>query len=110
MSRIGRRDLPRERPSSPWKRTRPAAPNLRSPEQTGCMYKNEHTAMLDGDLYGKPRPVSDSDDTDTVRGGDQLIENNIFQHIASPMLNEGSQGTVHAYNYAIDDYYTSGGS
>jgi hypothetical protein len=39
-----------------------------------------------------------------------LIENNIFEHVASPMLNEGGQGTVHAYNYAIDDYYTAGGT
>jgi hypothetical protein len=26
------------------------------------------------------------------------------------MLNEGGQGTVHAYNYAVDDYYTAGGA
>ena len=39
-------------------------------------------------------------------GADDLIENNIFQHIVSPMITNGSgSGSVWAYNFAVDDYY-----
>src|SRR2546430_17594129 len=41
---------------------------------------------------------------------DNLIENNIFQHIATPLQNEDSLGTVQAYNFTLDDYYTKGGA
>ena len=74
------------------------------------MYQTVHTTIRDSYFYGTQRAASESYATDTFSGGDQLIENNIFQHVASPMLNEGGEGTVHAYNYAVDDYYTAGGS
>jgi hypothetical protein len=74
------------------------------------MYQSVHTTVRDSYFYGTQAAASDSYATDTLTGGDQLIENNIFQHIAAPMLNEGGQGTVHGYNFAIDDYYTKGGS
>jgi hypothetical protein len=74
------------------------------------MYQSVHTTVRDSYFYGTQAASSDSYATDTLTGGDHLIENNIFEHVASPMLNEGGQGTVHAYNYAIDDYYTKGGA
>jgi hypothetical protein len=74
------------------------------------MYQSVHTTVRDSYFYGTQAAASDSYATDTYTGGDQLIENNIFEHVASPMLNEGGQGTVHAYNYAIDDFYTAGGT
>ena len=74
------------------------------------MYQSVHTTVRDSYFYGTQDAASDSYGTDTFTGGDQLIENNIFQHVASPMLNEGGLGTVHAYNFAIDDYYTKNGS
>jgi hypothetical protein len=74
------------------------------------MYQSVHTTVRDSYFYGTQAAASDSYATDTYTGGDQLIENNIFQHIASPMLNEGGEGTVQSYNFAIDDYYTAGGN
>jgi len=74
------------------------------------LYQSVHTTVRDSYFYGTQAAASDSYATDAITGGDHLIENNIFQHIASPMLNEGAQGSVHAYNYAIDDYYTKGGT
>jgi hypothetical protein len=39
---------------------------------------------------------------------DNLIENNIFQHIVSPMITNGcGSGTVWGYNFAVDDYYSA---
>jgi len=74
------------------------------------LYQSVHTTVRDSYFYGTQAAASDSYATDAITGGDHLIENNIFHHIASPMLNEGTQGSVHAYNYAIDDYYTKGGA
>ena len=74
------------------------------------MYQSVHTTVRDSYFYGTQNAASESYGTDTFTGGDHLIENNIFDHIASPMVNEGGQGTVHAYNYSVDDYYTAGGT
>ena len=41
--------------------------------------------------------------------GDDLIINNIFQHIANPILIGSTSGTVVAYNYTTDDFYTVSG-
>jgi len=38
--------------------------------------------------------------------GDELYQNNISQHIAFSFMAEGCIGSVAAYNFAIDDYYT----
>lgn len=37
-----------------------------------------------------------------------LVENNIFQYITSPIVNEGNEGSVFAYNYSIDDLFSDG--
>jgi hypothetical protein len=42
-------------------------------------------------------------------GSDNLVENNIFQHVTSPMLVGTATGDVIAYNFAIDDLYNPGG-
>lgn len=36
--------------------------------------------------------------------GNDLVENNIFQHVTTPMLNGDNEGTVYGYNYTIDSY------
>src|SRR5213594_4461557 len=69
------------------------------------MYQTTHTTVRDSYFYGST-PTSDHYGTDTFVGTDNLIENNIFQHMGFPMMNEGCIGCVGAYNYAIDDYYT----
>jgi hypothetical protein len=69
------------------------------------LYQTTHTTIRDSYFYGS-QPTSDHYATDTFVGADNLIENNIFQHMGFPMMNEGSIGSVGAYNYAVDDYYT----
>ena len=40
---------------------------------------------------------------------DNLIDNNILQHVVAPMMVQPALGTVYAYNFAINDtYYDSG--
>jgi hypothetical protein len=37
-------------------------------------------------------------------GGNELVENNIFQHVTTPMLVGAEEGSVYAYNYVIDQF------
>jgi hypothetical protein len=40
-------------------------------------------------------------------GGNELVENNIFQHVTTPLLVGAESGSVYAYNYAIDQFTNS---
>ncbi len=73
-------------------------------------YQSAANVVRDSYFYGSWYAASESYGVDTYNGADNLIENNIFQHIATGMINEGCVGCVFAYNYAIDDYYTANGS
>jgi len=42
-------------------------------------------------------------------GSDNLVENNIFQHVTSPFLVGTGSGDVIAYNFSIDNLYNPGG-
>ena len=39
---------------------------------------------------------------------DNLVVNNIFHHVVSPMMVHSNTGSVYAYNYAINDTYDDG--
>ena len=66
------------------------------------------SSVRDSYFYGTKDAQSESYGIEIYLGSDNLVENNIFQHIAAPiMLNGVSSGSVVSYNYAIDDYYTS---
>jgi hypothetical protein len=39
---------------------------------------------------------------------DNLVDNNILQHVVAPMMVQPALGTVYAYNYAINDTYDDG--
>ncbi|HLB90077.1 MAG: hypothetical protein AUI12_11415 [Acidobacteria bacterium 13_2_20CM_2_57_6] len=69
------------------------------------LYQTTHTTIRDSYFYGS-QPTSDHYATDNFVTADNLIENNIFQHIGFPMMNEGCVGCVGSYNYGLDDYYT----
>ena len=74
------------------------------------MYQYAHHTVRDSYIYGTHNAASESYGTDQFVASDNLVENNIFQHVAAPMMNEGASGSVHAYNYSVDDYYTAGGT
>lgn len=73
-------------------------------------YQSASNVVRESYFYGSWNAASESYGVDTYNGADNLIENNIFQHIATGMINEGCVGCVFSYNYAIDDYYTANGS
>lgn len=62
--------------------------------------------VRDSYFYGTKNAQSQSYGTEAYVSSDNLVENNIFQHITAPMVvNGGASGSVFAYNYSIDDYY-----
>jgi len=65
-----------------------------------------HCVVRDSYFYGTQNKWFLSYGVETYMGADNLVENNIFQHVVSPMIANGTgAGTVFAYNYAVDDYY-----
>jgi hypothetical protein len=69
------------------------------------LFQSAHVTVRDSYFYGTANAASESYGTEQFMTADNLVENNIFQHITAPMMNAGGTGTVFGYNYAIDDYY-----
>ena len=84
--------------------------SLNSNEAHVFLYQSTHDVVRDSYFYGTRNAASQSYGVLQFLAADNLTENNIFQHISSPMINSGTDGSVYAYNYAIDDFYTAGGT
>jgi hypothetical protein len=57
------------------------------------------------DSYFVGRKTQDPYGINPVLACDVLIENNIFQHIGMPVVNEQSCGNVYGYNYTVRDIW-----
>jgi hypothetical protein len=67
-----------------------------------------HSVVRGSYFYGTQNSIYLSYGVELFMGTDDLVENNIFQHIVSPMITNGSApGCVWAYNYAFDDFYSA---
>jgi len=70
------------------------------------LYQASASIVRDSYFYGTQNAASQSYGIESYMGSDDLVENNIFQHVTTPIQVNGSgSGTVYAYNYSIDDYY-----
>jgi hypothetical protein len=74
------------------------------------LYSSTHITVQNNYIYG-------SDGYDLSYGvesgfetSDNLVVNNIFQHVATPQICNGCQGVAWLYNYAVDNYYIAEGS
>lgn len=67
-----------------------------------------HITIRDSYFWGGKNHSEESYGIDPVDASDILVENNIFQYISSPIVNEGSTGSVFAYNYSIDHFFVDG--
>ena len=66
-----------------------------------------HVEIRDSYFYGTQNQASESYGILYGYGsGDSLVENNVFQQVASPILG-GGEGNVFAYNFSIDDIVNS---
>ena len=71
------------------------------------LYQSMHSTVRDSYFYGTRNAASQSYGVESYMGSDNLVENNIFQHITAPLMLGGSiSGTVQAYNFMIDMQYT----
>jgi len=69
-----------------------------------------HTTVRDSYFYGTKNAASQSYGVEPYMSSDNLIENNIFQHVAAAMMvNGAASGTVFGHNFAVDDYYFTPG-
>ncbi len=69
------------------------------------LYGASRCTVRDNYFYGSTG-TSESYGVDVgPASSDVLVENNIFDHVTAPILQEDTTGLVGAYNYAKDDYY-----
>jgi len=67
--------------------------------------QSAHITVRDSYFYGTKKAQSQSYGVESFLASNNLVENNIFQHITAPIMMGPSMGSVLAYNYSIDDYY-----
>jgi hypothetical protein len=73
-----------------------------------AIYYSAHVTVRDSYFYGTKNAVSQSYGVEAYGTSDDLIENNVFQHIAVPqMINSDCEGCVVSYNFSINDYYAA---
>ncbi len=82
--------------------------DINSPHEHVMLYQSAHNTVQDSYFYGSFSAASQSYGADIYNGADNLIVNNIFQHIAQSMMTEGCVGCVFAYNHTLDDWYING--
>lgn len=71
-------------------------------------YQSAHITVRDSYFYGGTGTSENYGVDSGCSCSDNLVENNIFQHLATGTITEGSSGSVFGYNYAVDDFYNNG--
>jgi hypothetical protein len=72
------------------------------------IYQSSHITVRDSYFVGS-NDGSESYGVDSgASSSDNLVENNIFQHIATATINESSTGSVFGYNFTVDNNYNNG--
>jgi hypothetical protein len=69
------------------------------------LYQSAHAVIENSYFYGTQNSAEESYGIEGFITSDDLIENNIFDHIASPGMSSGSSGVVWGYNFSINNYY-----
>lgn len=73
------------------------------------LYQSSHVTVRNNYFYGS-QGASESYGADSAyASSDNLIENNICQHVATCTIVEDDTGSVFAYNYAIDNFFNTAG-
>src|SRR3990167_2203831 len=71
------------------------------------LYQAARMTIRDNYFYGSLSAASQSYGVEWFSAGDILVENNIGQHVAGPVtINGGGNGSVIAYNFFYDDFYS----
>ncbi|PYR58216.1 MAG: hypothetical protein DMF85_11390 [Acidobacteria bacterium] len=70
------------------------------------LYQSAHSEVRDSYFFGTKNAATQSYGVESFMTSDNLIINNIFQHVTTPMMTGTASGNVTAYNYALDMYYS----
>lgn len=79
-----------------------------SPGRSHVMiWQSPHCTVQDSYFFGTANANTSSYGVETANGSDSLIQNNILQQLAGPLVSSGTcSGCVWAYNFDINNYYT----
>jgi hypothetical protein len=71
------------------------------------LYQSARIEVRDSYFYGTKNAASESYGVESFMSSDDLVINNIFQHITAPWMIGNNAGSVFAYNFGTDDYYSA---
>jgi hypothetical protein len=71
------------------------------------LYRSARIEVRDSYFYGTKNAATLSYGVESFMTSDSLVINNIFQHVSRPIMMGPAAGSVYAYNFMIDMYYTS---
>jgi hypothetical protein len=72
------------------------------------LWYTAHISVLNNYFYGTKNGAWSEYGVEPSADSASLVENNIFQHIVTPLTIGQASGDVYSYNYAIDDWATQG--
>lgn len=72
-----------------------------------ALWMSSHIEVRDSYFYGTQNAASQSYGIEPEFDSDSLVINNIFQHVTSPVMMGNDAGSIFAYNYAVDMFYSS---
>lgn len=64
-----------------------------------------HNLVADSYFYGTQNSAEESYGVETAGDSDDLVVNNIFQHIVAGLMQGPAVGTVWGYNFGLDNYF-----
>jgi len=70
------------------------------------IYQSARAVVRDSYFFGTLDAASESYGVESFIASDNLIENNIFDQVASPLMSAGSSGNVYGYNFSINNLYS----
>ncbi len=79
--------------------------SLRGNRNHVWLYQSSHNVIRDSYFFGTQNGAQESYGVESFIASDNLIENNIFEQIASPIMSSGSSGNVYGYNFSINNLY-----
>jgi len=71
------------------------------------LFRTARIEVRDSYFYGNKSSTTLSYGVESYMTSDSLVINNIFQHVSRPIMMGPASGSVYAYNFAIDMYYTT---
>lgn len=69
--------------------------------------QSSHITVRDSYFYDTQNATDQSYGVEHFTSSTNLVENNIFEHIAAPIMSQSGNGSVFAYNYNLDNHYTN---